>query len=177
MRCTDWAAQPFATRRQLVNKFNESFNSIYLPASACRPAMPKGLSLRPGYANNLVTPGTWLVNYQLTCNHLTLGQGLLHSSRGLSLANWARHLLNLMRIKRGHRKGCTAWSWPAPAYLCLRQAESLGQLLALRSHHIMIALKGVLQLKQLRGREGGAHPLWLAKRLQQEVCKGCSHIK
>lgn len=59
------------------------------------------------------------------------------------------------------------------AYLRLREAKSLGQLLALGAHHIMIALKGVLQLKQLRRREGGSYPLWLAKWLQKEVCKGC----
>lgn len=52
------------------------------------------------------------------------------------------------------------------AYLRLGQAQSLGKLLALRAHHIMIALEGVLQLEQLRWREGGANAFRFAKRLQ-----------
>lgn len=57
-------------------------------------------------------------------------------------------------------------------HLCLRQIQRLGERLTLRSHHILIALEGVLQLEQLRGREGGANALWLAEWLQEEVCKG-----
>lgn len=52
------------------------------------------------------------------------------------------------------------------AYLRLGQAQSLGKLLTLRTHHIMIALEGVLQLEQLRWREGGTNAFRFAKRLQ-----------
>lgn len=83
---------------------------------------------------------------------------------GLRLSNWAGYLLNLMRIKQGEsRKGCPACT---ATYLRLRQAQSLGKLLTLRSNHIMIALEGVLQFEQLRWREGGANAFRLAKRLQ-----------
>lgn len=52
------------------------------------------------------------------------------------------------------------------AYLRLGQAQSLGKLLTLRTHHIMIALEGMLQLEQLRWREGGTNAFRFAKRLQ-----------
>lgn len=58
-------------------------------------------------------------------------------------------LLNLMRIKREQRVGKVRWVL-GEAYLGFGQTESLGQLLSLRSHHVVIPLEGVLQLEQLR---------------------------
>lgn len=56
-------------------------------------------------------------------------------------------------------------------HLRLREVQRLGECLPLRAHHILIALECVLQLQQLRRREGGANALWLAEWLQQEVYK------
>lgn len=39
-------------------------------------------------------------------------------------------------------------------HLCLRQAQTVGQLFPLRSHHVVVLLKGSLQAQQLRRREG-----------------------
>lgn len=66
---------PLLQQKQLVNKFNESFNSICLPTPAALSYAQ--LTPIPHRANNLVTPGTWRANDQPTCNHLTLAQGWL----------------------------------------------------------------------------------------------------
>lgn len=43
---------------------------------------------------------------------------------------------------------------PRQAYLRLGQAQPTGQLLPLRSDHVVILLEGSFQTEQLRGREG-----------------------
>lgn len=48
-------------------------------------------------------------------------------------------------------------------YLRLREAEAAGQLLPLGAHHVVVLLEGALQAQQLRGREGRADPLGLAR--------------
>jgi len=65
-------------------------------------------------------------------------------------------------------KGCRV---AGPSHLGFGQAEPLGQLLALRPHHVVVPLEGVLQFEQLRRREGGADALRLAEWLEQEICK------
>lgn len=54
-------------------------------------------------------------------------------------------------------------SWRGDYYLRLREAEAAGQLLPLRTHHVVVLLEGALQSQQLRGREGRADPLGLAR--------------
>lgn len=44
------------------------------------------------------------------------------------------------------------------SYLGLGEAETVGQLLPLRSHHIMVLLEGVLQPEELGRGEGGSDP-------------------
>ena len=59
-------------------------------------------------------------------------------------------------------------TWPKGAartihYLRLGEAEAAGQLLPLGAHHVVVLLEGTLQSQQLRGREGRADPLRLAR--------------
>lgn len=61
-------------------------------------------------------------------------------------------------------------------HLRLREIERLRERLSLRADHILIALEGVLQLQQLRRREGGANAFRLAKRLQEEIWKEQAEI-
>lgn len=61
-------------------------------------------------------------------------------------------------------------------HLRLREIERLREGLSLRADHILIALEGVLQLQQLRRREGGANAFRLAKRLQEEIWKEQAEI-
>lgn len=82
---------------------------------------------------------------------------------------------------RGRRGGGETRAPPAPApptstwargpsagrrgdyYLRLREAEAAGQLLPLGAHHVVVLLEGALQPQELRGREGRADPLGLAR--------------
>lgn len=54
-------------------------------------------------------------------------------------------------------------------YLSFREVQVLGELLPLRSDHVVVALEGVLQLQQLRGRERRPDALGLAER-DEVVC-------
>lgn len=54
-------------------------------------------------------------------------------------------------------------------YLSFREVQVLGELLPLRSDHVVVALEGVLQLQQLRGRECRPDALGLAER-DEVVC-------
>jgi len=56
-------------------------------------------------------------------------------------------------------------------HLRLGEIEGLGQGLAFRPHHVLVALEGVLQLEELRWREGGADALGFAERGHQETLK------
>lgn len=56
-------------------------------------------------------------------------------------------------------------------HLRLGQIEGLGQGLALGPHHVLVALEGVLQLQELRRREGGTNAFRLAERRYQETLK------
>lgn len=66
------------------------------------------------------------------------------------------------------------WNAPIPAlssdsYLSFCEAQPVGQLLPLGSHHIVVLVEGALQPQQLRGGEGGANALGLAgERAMQE---------
>lgn len=49
------------------------------------------------------------------------------------------------------------------AHLSFREAEAVRQLLPLGAHHVVVLLEGALQPQELRGREGRADPLGLAR--------------
>lgn len=54
-------------------------------------------------------------------------------------------------------------------YLSFREVQVLGELLPLRADHVVVALEGVLQLQQLRGRKRRPDALGLAER-DEVVC-------
>lgn len=56
-------------------------------------------------------------------------------------------------------------------HLSLGQIEVLRQGLSLCPHYVLVALEGVLQLQQLRRREGGADAFRFAERGHQETLK------
>ena len=53
--------------------------------------------------------------------------------------------------------------------LCFGEVERLRQLLAFRTHHVVILLEGVFQFQQLARTERRAHPFRFAERRQQET--------
>lgn len=60
----------------------------------------------------------------------------------------------MLRLKSGKPSAAEGEFSPRQSHLRLGQAEAVGQLLPLGSHHVVVLLEGSLQAQQLRRGEG-----------------------